>query len=110
MTTNGFESIANRNKLMEELTQIETKICELNVTLCDRLPVAYYHRLRKEKTMLASRKMVIQQELNRVKSDRAFLLNEAFMQTCIKMMDPQDIAEIWDRVYVDYPHLNDRRM
>jgi len=105
----AYEIIAKQNKLKDEMTSIETRICELNVLLTGRLPTSYYHQCRKEKAQLASKKILLQQELSAIKADRHFLLNEAFMQTCIKMMDPQDITEIWDRVYVDYPYLNDRR-
>lgn len=72
----------------------------------DRLKIANLeHRLH----ILGQKMQINNSRISDLKEEKHLCLTEAFMETTIRMFDPQDISEIWDRVYVDYPHLKSSR-
>lgn len=99
-----------KESVIEKITAVQEEIKAINAkTAHTRLRPVEYRCLMARKKELGFEIQRLQLEMQEIKRQRQEDLAMAFLETTIKMFDPQDISEIWDRLYVDYPHLKDER-
>lgn len=89
----------------KELARVCQEIGKIKDQLVFRLPAQEAAALLRRKTALGGEYQDIMNQIRVLKNERTHSLAEAFVTTTIRMFDPVDISEIWDRVYADYPEL-----
>lgn len=100
-----MNTIELRQQLEDERDSIVRKMMEINVKLVDTLPRGEYSRLMRQKRLLGIEHQDTLSKLRKLNQEKKALLSEAFMTTVLEMFTADDISEIWDRVYLNYPHL-----
>lgn len=94
-----------REFLEEERDRLSLEIGRINLQLVETLPRARFTELMKRKKSLGLRHQECLIGLRKCNEERRETLAQAFMTTVIEMFDPQDVSEVWDRLYANYPHL-----
>ena len=95
----------DQEALREEFQKLAVLSAKLKLILSDPLPVQRYRQMSKLKCQVALRITEVQQAIHRQNRDIKKTKAEAFMTTVMEMFDAESVADVWDRVYVNYPHL-----
>lgn len=99
----------SREDLLGERASLNVQMGKIGVILTKTVRKQDYQDLLQEKRAMGVRIQAIDAKLRELNREHHLSMAECFMQTTIRMFDGQDIAEIWDRVHAENPHLRDKR-
>lgn len=92
-------------ELRQENIKLQGRLAEIKNQLVYTLPIHKYEELKRHQAAVGHKIVVNNAKITELKEELRECLAEAFMETTIRMFDPVDISEIWDRVYAENPHL-----
>ncbi len=94
-----------REELLYQRNLLEQQIRDVKVRLLRDLPEREFRVLEARRQQLGGEIQSVNLKLATQRTTRRETLAELFMETTIRMLDPLDVSEIWDRIYAENPHL-----